>query len=251
LEIDENIDDPLYEKAISIVGTLNSNGVEASISRKSDRVVKVEIASRGFLCIYYKSKNRAFTITYNELKDKELAKKIELLLKTNKTESNHKIESLQTELEEYATKICEKLGEAHIDYRYLGIYNGMFARISIQSSERVQFIDIYNTKRFRLDVRYTIDDTALREQIISALKVSNSVKPENESDSKRFRELDFLYKTLYPFKDCNFDFSCLKNALERTSPTLFSKIEAISEYSFYELEKAYFLLREGRKNAIE
>ncbi len=85
MEIDENIDDPLYEKAISIVGTLNSNGVEASISRKSDRVVKVEIASRGFLCIYYKSKNRAFTITYNELKDKELAKKIELLLKTNKT----------------------------------------------------------------------------------------------------------------------------------------------------------------------
>lgn len=267
MEIDENIDDPLHEKAISVVGTLNTNGIEASISKKSDRFAKIEVTGHGFLCVYYRSKSRTFTTTYNELRDKQLTQRIEFLLKTDKTEADRpvdaaapgttfeidkQVDSIHTELDAYAKKVSKNLREARIDSQYLGIYNDMFARISIQSSQGSRFIDIYNTKKLHLDVRYSnIDDPGLREQIINVINRIDPAKSDDEKISRSFKELDFLYRTLYPFKDCHFDFSCFKSALERVSTVLRSEIEAISEYSFNELEKAYFMLKERCESASE
>jgi hypothetical protein len=262
---DENIDDPLHEKALSIVGILNRNGIDASISKRLGLLAKVEVAGHGFLCVYYRSKSRTFTTTYNELRDKQLAQRIEFLLKTDKTEADRPLDSsspdtaseigkqedsIHTELDTYARKISENLLEAQIDNRYLGIYNNMYARISIKSAQGDRLIDIYNTKKLHLDIRYDkIDDAVLKEKIVEVIREIDQSGSDCETPSKNFRELDFLYRTLYPFKDFHFDFSCFKSALERVSTVLRLEMEAVSEYSFYELEKAYFMLKERCRSA--
>jgi len=149
------------------------------------------------------------------------------------------------------------LAEEFIDYlhskglqaRMEGIFNNQYARVSIWEGEkRLGLFDLYNARKRKLDPYIHAFKLVETKHQITQLWSDFRAKPERDESETRaaLAVLDYYYKKLKPFEDCDFDFIDFAQALAKSGHDL--DLELVddpleSKYDFTSLERMYSQLK--------
>lgn len=172
----------------------------------------------------------------------------ELAKRGAQSDTSESCDPLQ-EAQEKVEVFIDVLNEEGIRASLAGVYNNQYVRIDIAPQG---FFDVYNTSGRSLSDPYLheFNDQSLQRRVKRLWRIflsgGEEGKKRTSSINDVLEEITYLYKTLKPYRNCQFDFIDLARAIEKACECTRCPISDVGEmrYDFDKLEEIYLNLKE-------
>jgi len=156
-------------------------------------------------------------------------------------------QDLIDEVYDKTSGFVEFLVQQGIASSFRGLINNQFARVIIGSKQGI--FDVYNSRKRPISDPYahSFRDPSLKSQIEGLWQefLYGSKEDEHPEDGNLLRQASYYYEILKPYRECEFDFVDLAEAIHKVCIEIGHPANDIgtTRYDFVQLERLYVLLK--------